>query len=101
VSDRSYQWERLAVKFRAYCRSRNALCHICIARGDIENAQIDYHAKRFSPNSFEVDHVKPWSLYPQLRYEWRNLAASHSRCNRQRRDELLAPAGQVWVKTNW
>jgi hypothetical protein len=101
VSDRSYQWEQLSAKFKAYCRSRNVLCHICVARGDIENAQIDYRAKRFSPNSFETDHEKPWRLYPQLRYEWGNLRASHSRCNRARRDELLTPADAVWIKPAW
>jgi 5-methylcytosine-specific restriction endonuclease McrA len=108
---RDYRWEKLATKFRSYCRTRNALCHLCVARGDIENAQIDYRAPRYDPNGFEADHKKSWSQYPQLRYEWANLAAAHSRCNRQRRDEKMNrplvnasnPIGaqRVWVKPDW
>lgn len=94
----------LRLKFKAYCRARNTLCHLCVARGDLEHAQIDYAAPRFIPNSFEADHKKSWEHYPHLRYEWNNLAASHSRCNRQRRDEVLSESDapqQVWVKPDW
>lgn len=108
---RDYRWEKLAIKYKAWCRTRNALCHLCVARGDIEHARIDYRAKRFDPNAFETDHKKSWHQYPQLRYEWANLAPAHSRCNRQRRNDALStprvdnlnPVGaqQVWIKPDW
>jgi 5-methylcytosine-specific restriction endonuclease McrA len=99
---KSGQWVRLKARFRDYCKRSNALCHICIQRGDIEHAVIDYAAKSQSPNAFEVDHIMPWSTHPHLRYEWANLAASHSRCNRQRRDDMNPTVQQqVWVKPDW
>lgn len=99
----TYQWRTLAAKFRAFCRASNALCWLCVQRGDYEHAQIDYNAKPLSPLAFETDHVKPWSTHPHLQYEWFNLAASHSRCNRQRSDEQANSVGgqQGWVKPDW
>lgn len=89
--------------FKGRCRTSNALCHLCVARGDSENAAIDYRAKPQSPNAFEADHYHPVETHPQLAYEVSNLRASHSRCNRQRRDELVKDLGtqQVWVKPSW
>jgi hypothetical protein len=97
------QWRRLKAKFRADCRARNALCHLCVRRGDFENAQIDYTPGVLSPWSFEGDHIRSWRDYPHLRYEWANLAASHSRCNRQRRADAVEVAApeQRWVKPDW
>lgn len=64
---------------------------------------IDYHAKAQSPNAFEADHYYPVETYPHLAFEPSNLRASHSRCNRQRRDEVVKTYGtqQVWVKPSW
>lgn len=98
-----YRWEQLQRKFKAHCKMRNLLCHLCVRRGDLENAVIDYNAKPLTPNAFEADHIRPWSTHPNLRFEWANLAASHSRCNRQRRDDqlnLTAPQPD-WVKPDW
>lgn len=101
-SDRrnDWQWQQLRRRFKADCKTRNALCHICVGRGDIENAEIDYAAPALAANAFEADHIRGWNQYPHLRYEWRNLAAAHSRCNRQRRDETVV-VQQVWVKPDW
>lgn len=113
----NYSWDQLARKFKAQCRMRNALCHLCIIRGDIENALIDYGAKPLSPNAFEADHIKPRTTHPELRFIWANLAPSHSRCNRQRRDLSLVEYAAMfginadaanpamrqpdWVKPDW
>jgi 5-methylcytosine-specific restriction endonuclease McrA len=100
---RKYQWRQTKDRFRDRCRRSNALCHLCIARGDLENAAIDYHAKPQSPNAFEADHYYPVVTHPHLAYEESNLRASHSRCNRQRRDEVVKEYGtqQVWVRPSW
>jgi hypothetical protein len=103
AGQRDYRWERLSATFKAECRRRNALCHICVERGDEEHAQIDYAAKGNTSYAFETDHIRSWNRYPLLRYVWANLAPSHCRCNRQRRDEELRSEGvqQVWVKPDW
>ena len=101
-SQGDYQWRQLREKFLGVCQRSNALCHICVERGDIEHAAIDYYAKPQSPLAFEADHLKPVAIYPHLRYEWANLAASHSRCNRQRSGTQAAqPQPVVWVKPDW
>jgi hypothetical protein len=103
VGRSDYQWDQLRTKFYDYCRRSNALCHICVARGDAEHAVIDYRAKPLSPTAFEADHYHTWHDHPELRYEWANLRASHSRCNRQRRNERMevtAPQHD-WVKPDW
>lgn len=109
-------WERLQRRFKNECRMRNALCHLCVLRGDFESAVIDYTGKPLSPNAFEADHIKPRSQYPELRFVWNNLAPSHSRCNRQRRDMSLVEYAAMfgidvgtkavalqpdWVKPDW
>jgi 5-methylcytosine-specific restriction endonuclease McrA len=97
------QWRALAAKFRAMCRASGTRCHLCILRGDWENAAIDYDAKPLSPNAFEADHFYPRNTHPHLAYSLENLRASHSRCNRQRRDEEIKQTApqQVWVKPDW
>jgi hypothetical protein len=100
---RTWQWRVTRNRFKDECRARKALCHLCVARGDVENAVIDYNAKPLQPNGFEADHVLPVSTHPHLAYFWGNLRASHSRCNRQRRGEALkAPVAHgKWIKPNW
>jgi hypothetical protein len=101
-----YRWRKLAAKFRDYCHRRNALCWLCVQRGDYEHAAIDYGAPPLSPKAFEPDHIKPWETHPQLFYVWANLAPSHSRCNRQRQHQMMdAPTTlnvvEAWVKPDW
>lgn len=100
----TFQWRKLKRDFRDRCRRSNARCHLCVARGDLERAVIDYAAPPLSPWSFEPDHIQPVETHPHLALLETNLAPSHSRCNRQRRHELLRRVGarQVqWVKPNF
>ena len=96
-----WQSQQLRARFKAECRMRNALCWICVERGDIEFAQIDYDAPPLTPNAFELDHFKPWDTHPHLRYMPANCRPSHSRCNRQRGRQMQTNAEQVWVKPDW
>lgn len=66
-------------------RQRNAQCHICKgARGPI-----DYAAKPSStPLSWEPDHIKPRSRYPELALDMSNIGASHKVCNREKGSKL-------------
>lgn len=102
---RDYRWEKLRAQLKARYRASGAPCHLCVARGDIEQSQIDYSAPRFAPNGFELDHIKPWRLYPHLRYEPANCKPAHSRCNRQRRDEAMqtttSSAAGRWIVPDW
>jgi hypothetical protein len=98
-------WEKVARQFKADCRMSNARCWLCLNRGDHEMAGIDYDAPRHSPHGFEADHKKPWISHPHLRYSRENLRASHTRCNRARRESgesLNSEAVQhEWVKPDW
>lgn len=37
-------------------------------------------------DSFTVDHIKPWSIYPNLRYDRGNLRPAHLKCNNEKGD---------------
>lgn len=52
-------------------------CWIC-------GIEIDRTLPRSDWNSLEVDHVKPVSKFPELRYDPANLRACCKRCNRDR-----------------
>lgn len=105
---RDHRWDALARRFKAECRTVNALCHICVARGsDPVRCQIDYNAPRFDPYAFEADHILPAHTHPHLVLSRANLGASHSRCNRQRRDEMMhndrvaATTKDNWIAPDW
>jgi hypothetical protein len=98
-----WRWKQLARQFKAHCRNVNALCWLCVRRGDAENALIDYDASANSPYSFHADHLQPWDQYPELRYEWANLAPAHHICNKQKHNrsvDAIVVEG-VWVKPDW
>jgi 5-methylcytosine-specific restriction endonuclease McrA len=92
-------WFRLRREFKAHCKATNALCHICVARGDIENATIDYVRVR-TPRSFEADHFRPVDLHPELALMFSNLRPAHVRCNRARGSKSVV-VQQEWVKPDW
>ena len=94
-----HQWARLRDRFRDHCRRTNALCHLCVQRGDVEHAVIDYATAR-SPWSFEADHLKSVDAYPHLAFEWSNLRASHARCNRQKGPKAVVIEHE-WVEPDW
>lgn len=96
-----WQWRQIRDRFRNACRSSNALCHICIKRGDIERAAIDYTAHPHSPLAFEADHIMPVRTHPHLKYSWENLAPAHMRCNRGRRHDDDGVLQQNWVVPDW
>lgn len=62
----SHRRRRLRNRFRDHCQRINAPCRWCVLRGDLENSVIDYHAARFSPHSFEADHITPIDQRPDL-----------------------------------
>jgi hypothetical protein len=99
----SYQWRKLKAGYKDRCRRSNALCHLCVARGDLERAVIDYAAPPLSKWSFEPDHIKPVETHRHLVFVESNWAPSHSRCNRQRQAAMLKdPATRrPWVKPNF
>lgn len=55
----------------------NSVCWIC-------GRPIDYTAPANDPDSWEPDHVKPVSLYPELEFDLSNIRPSHASCNRSR-----------------
>jgi 5-methylcytosine-specific restriction endonuclease McrA len=75
------RFKRLARELRA----RGDACWLC---GD----PIDYTLPADHDWAFSVDHIKPWSLAPELREDPANLAAAHSLCNK-RRGNGPAPLG--------
>lgn len=74
-------WARLKANLRAQHRP----CWIC-------GQPINYAAAYDAPDAFEVDHIKSWSAYPELREDPGNLAASHKRCNGNRGADAPPPA---------
>jgi len=99
----TYQWRKLKAGFRDRCRRANALCWLCVARGDKERAVIDYSAPPLAPWSFEPDHFYPVETHPALAMVESNWRPSHSRCNRQRRHQLVKvlTGPSQWVKPNF
>jgi len=65
---------------------RDPLCRRC------GQATIDYDAQPGEPNAFNAGHVKPWSLYPELREDPSNYQPEHETCNKSagNRDERPA-----------
>jgi hypothetical protein len=95
----SAPYQRLRRRFREVCRRTNARCFICIARGDYENAGIDYQATS-GPWMFECHHIRPVEQFPALLMTWENLAASHQRCNRSLGPRDIEQQGP-WIKADW
>lgn len=64
-------------------RRANAECHIC--KG--QRGPIDYSVKPSStPLSWEPDHIKPRSKFPELALKPTNIGPSHRCCNRSKKD---------------
>lgn len=77
---RSSRWPY--IRRLAWDRDRRdrAPCHIC-------GQAIDYTLPPSSaPNAWEPDHVVPISQRPDLELDLLNIKASHTRCNRSRKD---------------
>lgn len=83
------RFKRLARELRA----RGDACWLC---GD----PIDYTLPADADWAFSVDHIKPWSLAPELREDPANLAAAHSICNK-RRGNGPPPLGLGLLSRSW
>ena len=94
MSGRSSRWPHIRKLAWDRDRKAKAPCHIC---GDT----IDYTLKPSSaPLAWEPDHIKPWSKNPELELDLNNIAASHTRCNRQRgngyHDGDIGQRSRIW-----
>jgi 5-methylcytosine-specific restriction endonuclease McrA len=96
---KSAAWHSLRRRFKEHCRIRNAQCHLCVARGATDMADIDYVTPR-TGRSFEADHLASVDERPDLALEWFNLRPSHQRCNRQRGSKPVEPQGE-WCRPDW
>lgn len=78
--NRSSKWKRVRVLAWERDRKARAPCHIC-------GKPIDYFAKPSSTDdSWEPDHLIPFSKRPDLLLDLMNVAPSHKACNRLRGD---------------
>lgn len=87
----SRRWRAFKRTFKARCKAANKPCHIC-------RQPIDYDAPPQTPDAFEVDHIIPVSVSPGLELVPSNAAASHCRCNRQRK---ASKVDTTWVRPSW
>lgn len=71
----SRRQKQLAANLRRQCRP----CCIC-------RQPIDYTLQWPDPDSFSVEHIRPWSDHPHLREDPSNLDAAHLRCNSSKGD---------------
>ena len=72
-------------KVRARCWRRDLATHApcCICHG--ERGPIDYSvAPSSTPLSWEPEHIRPRSRWPELVYDMANIGASHRVCNREK-----------------
>ena len=88
----TWAWTKYKQDFKARCKAANQPCWL-------DGQPIDYNAAPLSPNAFEVDHVIPVSVRPDLEYDPANIRPAHSSCNR-RRQAKAAPRGG-WQPANW
>lgn len=70
-------------------------CHIC-------GQPIDYTLPMLDPMAFQLDHVLPVSVHPDLEHDPSNHAASHRKCNRTKSDGPLdgtkrVPTSRAWL----
>ncbi|MFR8200073.1 MAG: HNH endonuclease [Eggerthellaceae bacterium] len=82
----SSEWRRLSKQCFERDKSRNAPCHICLQ-------SIDYSLAQSScPDAYEADHLRPVDKHPELALLPENVAASHVRCNRSRKNKATINA---------
>jgi 5-methylcytosine-specific restriction endonuclease McrA len=79
-------------RLRAHVARTQSVCHLC---GQPINFDLDSH----DPMSFQVDHVVPRSVAPELAEALSNLKASHRSCNRaksNRTEPAASPHSVDW-----
>lgn len=92
MSDRGNGYRRDQDRDRL--RRKSLPCHIC-------GQPIDYTLKTPDPGSFELDHITPVSVAPELKHDPTNHAASHRRCNREKWDGPINGSKQVPTSRAW
>lgn len=65
----------LRAEHREHAQAHNLPCARC-------GHPIDYTAPASTRWAYECGHIMPVSKYPDLVYDWDNLRAEHSHCNR-------------------
>lgn len=74
-------WRRMRLACFKRDRAADAPCHLC-------GQPIDYSlAPSSTPDAWEPDHILTVSTHPELAEVPENIAASHRRCNRSRRNK--------------
>ena len=85
----SHQMKRL----KADQRAKRKGCWLC-------GQAIDYSLPSDDPESFSYDHIKPWALFPDLRFDPANGESAHLRCNKARGSRDPSPGlgllSEVW-----
>ena len=94
MSERSGRWPRIRQLAWNRDRKAKAPCHIC-------GEKIDYTLEPSSaPLAWEPDHLVPFKNAPELELDLNNIAASHTRCNRQRgngrNDGDIGQRSRIW-----
>jgi len=74
------RWKAMQQACRLRDMRANARCGIC-------HRPIDYDLPSTDPWSYEADHIRPASRYPELFFSYDNVQASHKRCNRKKHDD--------------
>jgi hypothetical protein len=99
----SQAYRKQAREFKARCKAVNAGCHIC--NGEL--GPIDYLAEPGTSRAFEIDHVLPTAIRPDLFLTVSNWAPSHCSCNRSRQAKDMkevrthnSKPGR-WVRPSW
>lgn len=81
------KWRRLSIKFR----KSNPFCRFCQQEG------------RDTPAT-QVDHIKPWEEFPELRYEWKNLESLcfyHHSVTKQKLENYARKHGRLDELPEW
>lgn len=90
----THRWRVLQRDFKARCKAANIRCALC-------GHSIDYNAPGRSALAFELDHIVPVSIRPDLAFAPHNWQASHKSCNAAAGDKKAAPMVGDWVAANW
>lgn len=88
---------KLRKEFRNQCQADDAPCWLCGMKIDYDAPHNDYG----NDDRFELDHLYPVSIRPDLQEDPANFRASHSGCNRERGNGDPAPElgilSRAWV----
>jgi 5-methylcytosine-specific restriction endonuclease McrA len=75
-------------------RAKRLPCYLC-------GQPIDYDADQYDPRSFQLDHLVPLSVAPELAMDPSNHRSSCRRCNRAKSDGPVNGAKQAPTSRRW